>query len=187
MRLSEAIRIGDQLRPACGELGERFIVIEGRGLCSDAWGAACEAVQPAVATFNWNPLDVYKFERSMDALRAVQQQYFREYFTFPAQCPGARRMIQGVGGRIFTQNRQPHLKTYDDYAKLIPVGGITTECAKVEHLAGMVDHLFYAHRWERRDIADVVEWYENTRSQAAITTHFAHHRISRIAQPTGGS
>lgn len=187
MKASEALRIGHSLRPACGELGERFINIEGRGLCSDAWGAICEAVQPAVAGFNWNPLDVFKFERSMDALRAVQQHYFKEYFEMPAACPGAKRSIAGVGGRVAVINRQPHLKTYDDYAKMIPVAGITTECHKVQHLAGMIDHLFYAHRWTRPEIADIIEWYEQTRSQAALTTHFTHHRISQIAQPTGGS
>lgn len=173
MKLSEAIREGSKLRPVAYQ--ERFCNVENRGLCSDAWGAACEAVQPAVAKFNWNPLNVYAFERSMDAFRAVQQHYFAEYFTMPANCPGARRTIANVGGRVFVQDRKPVLKTYDEYTKLKTIPGITTECDKVQQLAGMVDHLFYAHRWTREQVADVVEWYERTRSQAAITTNFVHY------------
>lgn len=176
MRLSEAIREGSKLRPVAYQ--ERFCNVEQRGLCSDAWGAACEVVQPAVVHFNWNPLNVYAFERSMDALRAIQQQYFKPYFSMPAQCPGARRSIGQVGGRVFVQDRKAVLKTYDDYAKVKSVPGITSECDKVQQLAGMIDHLFYAHRWTREQIADVVEWYENTRSQSSITTNFVHYEAN---------
>lgn len=176
MKLSEALRIGDKLRPAAYQ--ERFCDVEGEGggRRSDAWGAICEAVQPAVANFNWNPRDRYKFERSMDAFRAIQLQYFARYFQMPVRCPGARQLITKVGGRLIQRfGKEPELKTYDDHARIQNQGAITTECDKVEHLAGMVDHLFYAHRWQRTDIADVVEWYENTHSQAAINRTFTHY------------
>lgn len=176
MKASEALRIGDRLRPAAYQ--ERFCYVEGEGggLRSDAWGAICEAVQPAVANFNWNPNDRYKFERSMDAFRAIQLQYFARYFQMPARCPGARQLITKVGGRLIKRfGREPELKTYDNRAIVENQGGITTECDKVEHLAGMIDHLFYAHRWQRSDIADVVEWYENTHSQAVINRSFTHY------------
>ena len=174
MRASEALRIGDKLHPVAYQ--ERFCHVEGRGLCSDAWGAICEAVQPAVANFNWNPVDTYKFSRSMDAFRAIQLQYFASYFQMPARCPGARQLITKVGGRLIHRfGKEPELKTYDDYAKVSQLGGITSECDKVEHLAGMIDHLFYKHRWLRADIADVLEWYENTHQQAAINRSFTHY------------
>lgn len=174
MNASEALRIGDKLRPAAYQ--ERFCNVEGRGLCSDAWGAICEAVQPAVASFNWNPRDRYKFERSMDAFRGIQLHYFARYFQMPVRCPGARQLITKVGGRLVKRfGKEAELKTYDDRARIANHGGITSECDKVEHLAGMIDHLFYAHRWLRSDIADVVEWYENTQSQAAINRSFTHY------------
>lgn len=178
MKASEALRIGDKLRPAAYQ--ERFCYVEGEGggLRSDAWGAICEAVQPAVANFNWNPNDQYKFARSMDALRAVQLQYFAAYFQMPCRCPGARQLITKVGGRLIKRfGMEPELKTYDDRARVENHGGITTECDKVEHLAGMIDHLFYKHRWQRPAIADVVEWYENTYSQAAINRSFNHYQL----------
>lgn len=174
MKASEALRIGDRLHPVAYQ--ERFCHVEGRGLCSDAWGAICEAVQPGVANFNWNPKDAYKFNRSMDAFRAVQLQYFASYFQMPARCPGSRQLITKVGGRLIKRFGKPdELKTYDDYAKVSQLGGITSECDKVEHLAGMIDHLFYKHRWQRADIADVLEWYENTHQQAVINRSFTHY------------
>jgi hypothetical protein len=174
MRASEALRIGDTLRPVAYQ--ERFCHVEGRGLCSDAWGAIIEAVMPKVAEFNWNRNDRYKFERAMDAFRAIQLQYFASYFQMPVKCPGARRLITEVGGRYVKRfGKEPELKTYDTYARLGTYSGITSECEKVEHLAGMIDHLFYKHRWQRADIADAVQWYEDTRSQLAITRNFTHY------------
>lgn len=179
MKLSEAIREGSKLRPVSYQ--ERFCITENdEVLHSDAWGAACEAVQPAVARFNWNRLDVFKFERSMDALRAVQEHYFADYFQMPAQCPGAKRAIQNVGGRVFVQDRKAVLKTYDDYAKIRSIPGITTECELVSQLAGLVDHLFYKHRMSREDIAQCVEEYENAREagirqQIAVNRNFNHY------------
>lgn len=179
MKLSTAIIEGSKLRPVT--VHDRFVNVEGKGLCSDVWGAACEAVQPAVASFNWNRLDVFKFERSMDALRAVQEHYFKAYFKMPAICPGAKRAVQKTGGRLIARfGKEPELKTYDGYAKLMAVPGITTECGMVNQLAGLVDHLFYRHRMSREDVAKCVEEYENAREagisqQIAVNRNFNHY------------
>jgi hypothetical protein len=181
MKLSEAIREGCKLRPRVGALGERFSRVEGRGLCSDLWGAACEVVQPAVANFNWNPLDVYKFERSMDALRAIQLQYFARYFQMPARCPGSHQTFTKVRGRFVKRfGKESELKTDDLHARLESIGGITTECDKVEHLAGMVDHLYYKHRMSPEGVIKCVEEYEDAREhgvhqQIIINRNFTHY------------
>ncbi len=173
MKLSQAIREGSQLHPESHQ--ERFCHVENRGLCSDAWGAACEAVQPAVARFNWTTKDVYKFESAMAALRAIQQQYFAQYWEMPARCPGSEQGFIEGRGRIV--NRKGEIKID---AKAGNLGGITSECDKVQHIAGMVDHLFYTHGWNREQIAAVVEWYEETRSQTAFIRSFEHYQVGGI-------
>lgn len=182
MKLSEAIREGAKLRPRVGVLGERFSYVEGRGLCSDVWGAAVEAVMPTVAQFHWNKSNMDAFNRSMDAFRAIQLQYFAPYFQMPLRCPGARQNFTKVGGRYLTRyGRPPELKTYDDYEKLFSYC-ITTECAKVEQLAGMVDHLYHKHRMSAEKIADCVEEYENACAQSArqiaVNQNFTHHQAN---------
>lgn len=161
--LSEAMRHGITLRQASHQ--ERFCQVEGRGLCSDAWGAACEAVQPAVANLNWDTKQPYKFERSMDVLRAVQDNYFGPYFQMPAICPGSQQRFVRVGGHLI--NRQGEVRI--DSEQVVDLGGVTSECDKVEHLAGMVDHLYYAHGWSREKVLEVVEWYENKRASGVLT------------------
>lgn len=186
MKLSEAIKEGIKLRPRIGPLGERFSHVEGRGLCSDIWGAAVEAVMPTVAEFNWNRLNVFPFARAMDAFREVQKFYFGEYFDprrMPACCPGAKTVVKKVGGRVIKRFGKPdQLKTYDDYAKFTNLGGVTSECAKVQHLAGLVDHMYHKHRVSAEDIADFVETYERARSgaqqQAAINRNFNHYQLT---------
>jgi hypothetical protein len=180
MKLSEAIREGSKLRPRVGVLGERFSHVEGRGLCSDIWGAAVEAVQPAVANFNWNKSNTDAFQRSMDAFRAIQLQYFAPYFQMPLHCPGLRQNVMKVGGRLINRfGKEPELKTYDSYARIENFGGITSECPKVEHLAGMVDHLYHKHRVLAEKIANCVEEYENACEQGArqiaINRNFTHY------------
>lgn len=181
MRLSEAIKHGSTLRPRVGALGERFSYVEGRGLCSDIWGAAVEAVKPYVADFNWNTFDTFKFERTNDAFRAIQLDVFGAYFSMPARCPGARQVITKVGGRYIKRfGKDSILKTYDDYAKVQYLGGITSECDKVEHLAGLVDHMYHKHRMSSEEIANFVEAYEDARErgikpQIAINLNFTHY------------
>lgn len=183
MKLSEAIREGIKLRPRVGVLGERFSYVHGRGLCSDIWGAACEAVQPAVARFNWDKSNADSFRRSVDAFRAIQLQYFAPYFQMTLRCPGSRQSIAQVGGRLINRfGREPELKTYDEYMKIQQLGGITSECAKVEHLAGMVDHLYHKHRLSAEHIANCVEEYENACAQGAkqiaINRNFNHYQLN---------
>lgn len=161
--LSEALRHGITLRQASHQ--DRFCHVEGRGLCSDAWGAACEAAQPAVANFNWATKDRVKFEAAMDALRAIQHNYFQPYFQMPAVCPGSQQRFIRAGGHLI--NRQGEMKL--DSEQVVNLGGVTSECDKVEHLAGMVDHLYYAHGWSRERVLEVVEWYENRRAAGFLT------------------
>src|SRR5689334_2848321 len=106
MRLGEAIRHGATLRPESHQ--ERFCMVENRGLCSDAWGAAIEAVYPTIAWFNWSEKDRYDFERSMEALRLIQQRYFKAYWQMPAQCPGSELRFIEAGGRVI--NRRGEMK-----------------------------------------------------------------------------
>lgn len=184
MKLSEAIREGCKLRPRVGALGERFSHVEGRGLCSDIWGAAVEAVMPTVAEFNWNPLNVFAFARAMDAFREIQKFYFVEYFNpskMPARCPGANQKLIHVGGRVIKRFGKPdQLKTYDSYAKFSNLGGVTSECAKVQHLAGLVDHMYHKHRIPAEDIAGFVESYEQAQAgaqQAVVNRNFNHYQL----------
>jgi 4-hydroxyphenylpyruvate dioxygenase-like putative hemolysin len=179
MKLSEAIKHGATLRGESHQ--DRFVHVEGEGggLRSDAWGAACEAVQPAVARFNWNHRDLHKFERSMDALRGVQQHYFARYWQMPAICPGSQQRFIAMGGRIVgKRDEQPLISVYEKGQTAGSLGGVTSECELVEHMAGMVDHLFYAHGWSREQVAAAVEWYEQTRTNAALVRNFEHYAVN---------
>ena len=178
MKLSEALRHGITLRQESHQ--ERFCNVEGRGLCSDAWGAAVEAVMPTVATFNWTLKDPVKFERAMEAFRAVQAHYFRHYQHMPARCPGATQRWVEAGGHIVsgTFRDKPEIKV--DSERVTDIGGVTSECDKVQHMYGMVDHLFYAHGWSREQVLEVVTWYERTASNAALFVNFKHYQISGV-------
>ena len=173
MRLSDAIRHGSTLRPESHQ--ERFIEVENRGLCSDAWGAACEAVVPRVARLNWNARDRFKFEAAMETLRSVQQAYFAPYFSMRAECPGSVQKFVKAGGRVI--NRRGDIKTEGERA--YNAGGVTSECDKVRQLAGLIDHMFYAHGWSREECAEAVRWYEDKRAGAAlIRSNFHHYQVN---------
>ena len=172
MKLSEALRHGITLRPESHR--ERFVNVEGLGLCSDAWGAAVEAVMPTVSQFNWTLKDPIKFERAMEAFRAVQRHYFKAYEQMPARCPGASQKWVEAGGRVIDTKGNYKIEG----ERMVDVGGVTSECDKVSHMYGMVDHLFYAHGWSRPQVLEVVEWYEKTASNAALFVNFKHYQIS---------
>jgi hypothetical protein len=176
MKLSEALRYGITLRPESHR--ERFVNVEGLGLCSDAWGAAVEAVMPTVAQFNWTLKDPIKFERAMEAFRAVQMHYFRHYRQMPAKCPGAKQHLVQSKAHIVSGSFRDEPEMKVDEQKVTNLGGVTSECDRVEHMYGMVDHLFYAHGWSREKVAEVVEWYEKTASNAALFVNFKHYQIS---------
>ena len=177
MKLSEAIKIGIQLRPESHQ--ERFINVENRGLCSDVWGAAIEAVYPAIAKRNWDPRNIWSFESSMKVLRELQNKYFGEYFKLPARCPARALRYVEQGGRVINSKGEfvPEGKERETV-----LAGITTECDKVEQLAGLIDHMFYAHNWSREECAQAVEWYEQTRTSAMLTQNFAHHQNDQLRQ-----
>jgi hypothetical protein len=182
MRLSEAILEGSKLRPEAPHngAGDRFVRVANTGeLRSDAWGAACETVQPAVANFNWNHNQPFKYAAAKDALCAIQDHYFEHYWQLPAQCPGSQQRFTKVGGRLLKKDDPDSLKTYDDYAVTENAGGITSECDKVQHLAGMVDHLFYMHGWSREKVAAAVASYEDIRTAAAIAVNFSHTSVAQ--------
>ena len=169
MKLSEAIREGSKLRPESRR--ERFSRAGNTGvLGSDVWGAACEAVDRNVARRSWNHLDKFGFEADATYLYDVQMKHFAAYFQMPAQCPGAvipytkegRRPINRKGETALNWKRDSHV-------------AITTECELVQHLAGFIDHAFYAHGWSREQCAQAVEWYEQKRFQSEIVNNFQHY------------
>ena len=169
MRLSEAIRHGRTLRPVTYQ--ERFCWINDI-LHSDPWGGACEVVQPAVARFNWR--DRSRLRSSLDALNAVQHHYFDNYWQMPAQCPGSQQRFIAMGGRVISSRGDGIIKTYEEGQTTGNLGAVTSDCDRVTQMAGMVDHLFYAHGWEWEKIAAAVEWYEETRTAGFIMRNFSH-------------
>jgi hypothetical protein len=173
MKLSEAIRYGSTLRPETHQ--ERFCRIENRDvLGSDVWGAACEAVDPKVAKLNWNFRDRFALSLSLEKLNAIQHRYFDNYFHMPASCPGAtQRLMKGRGKFLDKEGHlliQPGAKEFD-------LGGITSECDKVQQLAGFIDHAFYKHGWSREECAQAVEWYENHQA-SRIAVNFNHFLVN---------
>jgi hypothetical protein len=170
MRLSEAISISIQQWPATWQ--ERFCWINER-LHADVWGGACWAVQPAVARFNWH--DRSRLQSSLDALNAVQHHYFDDYWQMPAQCPGSQQRFIAAGGRIISNRGDGQLKVYEEGQTVGNLGAVTSECDRVTQMAGMVDHLFYAHNWTREQVLEAVKWYEETRTVSFIAQHFTHY------------
>lgn len=175
MKLSEAIKFGSTLRPESHQ--ERFCNVENRGLCSDAWGAACEAVQPAVASFNWNLRDKGKLQKSLDALNAIQHHYFDEYWHMPARCPFAYRELVERNERIINTTGL----TQAERETQRRLSGVTSECPLVSTVAGLVDHAFYVHGNSREQIAEFVEIYENMRS-ASIFLSMEHYQNESLRQ-----
>lgn len=172
MKLSEAIINGSKLRPESHQ--ERFCNVENLGLCSDVWGAAVEAVWPNAAKLNWNQKDRFKFESARVTFVAIQKRYFGEYFNLPAQCPVAIQRFQKAGGRVI--NRRGDFKI--EGVKDVELGGVTSECDKVEHLAGFIDHAFYKHGWTREQCAEAARWYEEKRFAAGIAHNFQHYQVN---------
>lgn len=170
MNLSEAIKIGSAIRPPSYQ--ERFCNVEGRGLTSDVWGAACEAVHPRVAKLNWNLNDKQALNSALRYLNEIQHKYFEAYFRMPATCPFASRSMFRGAGRII--NRKGDLKV-DDGGKTVRLAGITDECRKVQTLAGFVDHAFYKHHNTREEISEMVALYEEARDQRVLVTSVEHY------------
>ncbi len=179
MKLSEAILAGSAIRPESHQ--ERFCQVENRGLCSDVWGAACEAVHPQVAKLNWNLNDKQALNSALRYLNEIQHRYFEESFNSPAVCPMASRSVLRGRGRILNRKGEYAI---DDGAKLQSMPGVTDECQKVETLAGFVDHAFYKHRNSREEIAEMVQAYEETRDRRVLLA-VEHHKSVGLVQRTG--
>lgn len=180
MKLSEAIRIGSAIRPPSHQ--ERFCHVEGRGLCSDVWGAACEAIDPHVANLNWNPNNKTAFDAAMAYLNDLQHRHFGQYFKMPARCPLARRSMFRGAGRII--NRKGEYKI-DDGGKVLQLAGVTSECEKVGTIAGYTDHAYYKHGNSREEVAEIIAEYEEARDKRVLLAieHYQNDRIRRhIAQ-----
>lgn len=179
MKLSKAIKIGSALRPESHQ--ERFCHVENRGLCSDVWGAACEAVDHQVAKLNWNLSDKQQLNSALRYLNEVQHRYFEDAFHAPATCPMAHRSMFRGAGRIV--NSKGEYKV-DDGGKTVQLAGVTNECAKVRTLAGYVDHAFYKHGNSREEIAEIVAEYEESRDRRVLlaTEHYQNDQVRhRIA------
>lgn len=177
MKLSEAIKHGSTIRPESHQ--ERFINVEGRGLCSDAWGAAVEAVWPHVAKLNWNIKDRFALARDLRYLNEIQHKYFERYFHMPARCPFAERRY--TERRVRVVNRKGETKIEGEREGKL--GGVTSECALVSTLAGFVDHAFYVHANSRDEIAAMVECYENAKEGADLTRFdFNHYQSETLRQ-----
>ena len=176
MNLSEAILTGSALRPESHQ--ERFCNVEGRGLCSDVWGAACEAVHPRVAKLNWNLNDRQALNSALRYLNEIQHKYFESYFQMPARCPMAHRSMLRGHGRI-VNNKGEYV--VEDGSKVQAIAGVTDECAKVKSLAGFVDHAFYKHGNSREEIAELVREYEETRDRRVLlaTEHYQNDQLRR--------
>jgi hypothetical protein len=178
MKLSEAIRIGRAFRPESHQ-GDPFVrVANADDLFSDVWGAATEAVHSLVAKRPWT-----EATRGADIeyFREVQRKYFGKYFQMPAICPGARpRTCVEEGRRIV--NRRGECKTEGERA--LDIGPITSECRGVVHLAGFVEHVFYAHNWSSEQVAQAVEWYES-QQPILIAQTFEHYQSESLRQTIG--
>lgn len=176
MKLSEAIRTGSAIRPESHQ--ERFCHVEGRGLTSDVWGAACEAVHPQVARLNWSLNDKQALNSALRYLNEIQHRYFEEYFQMPARCPMAHRSMFRGAGRVINAKGE---YTVDDGGKVLHLAGVTDECAKVKTLAGYVDHAFYKHGNSREEIAEIVQEYEESRDRRVLLA-VEHHQSDQIRQ-----
>lgn len=179
MKLSEALKFGIALRGEHHQNGlfdGRFVRTAQGELLSDAWGAAIEAIMPTVKDFNWDAKDPVKRELAMEAFRAIQVHYFKMYQQMAARCPGATQKWVEAGGRVIDNKGNYKIEG----ERVTDLGGVTSECDLVEHMYGMVDHLYYAHGWSRQQVADIVDWYERTRSNAALFVNFKHYQISGV-------
>lgn len=177
MKLSEAIRTGRTFRPESHQ--ERFARITNtEELRSDPWGAACEAVHSLVAKRTWS---AESFDADMAYLNDIQHKFFGDYFKMPAICPGAYpRAYSETGVKI--KDRHGNCERQGRQSKAL--GPVTDECLKVVQLAGLVDHLFYAHNWTSEQVADAVEWYEN-RSAMLIVQNFDHYQDETLRRSIG--
>lgn len=147
------------------------------------WGAGVEAVWPKAAKLNWPHTSVFlmnadekrKYEDTMNSFRTAQNHYFGQYFKTPAVCPGANRTILRGRGRHTDGHGTIAVSAG---ARNQRIAGVTSECELVEHLAGLVDHLYYSHGMSRLEIADIVKTIEETRTMIQMFKGFDHFQVN---------
>lgn len=177
MQLSEAIRIGSQLRGESHD-GPFVRIANTEELRSDAWGAACEAVHSPIAKRRWDRSDKLSYSSDIEALREIQQKYFAWTFNATAYCPGARARGFTEAGVKFLDRHGLYQRKGEEQKSF---GAITSDCSRVINLAEFIEHAFYAHNWTREECAQAAEWYEQ-RSSILIVQNFDHFRAPIIEQ-----
>lgn len=181
MQLSEAIRIGSQLRGE-SHSGPFTRIANTDELRSDVWGAACEAVHSLVAKRNWNHANPLEYDSDIEYLRGIQQQYFAHYFKMPATCPGARPRIYSEGGGRLTGRTIGGLADVAiEGERQQALGAITSDCARVINVAEFIEHAFYVHNWSREQCAEAVQFIEQG-SIIQLVQSFDHYHDLSSAQ-----
>lgn len=176
MRLSEAIRIGRQLRPETHQ-GEMFVRLANLDeLGSDVWGAACEAVHSPVSKRSWTEATLNS-DRNYAA--EILQKYFGHYWKMPANCPGAKRLGLIHSRGRFVDSGQAEF-VVEPGSEVEVFGGLTTACEHVLSLGQFIGHAFYVHNWSSEQCAENVEWYENV--SVPIIAPFEHYQNESLRQ-----
>lgn len=174
MKLSEAIRTGRTFRPESHQ-GDPFVRIANLDdLASDVWGAAVEAVHSLIAKRNWT---AETRDADMAYFCDIQMRYFAEYFRMAAVCPGVSAGSYAEAGGRMTGDKRGSYVIEGEHLKSI--GAVTSECRTVAHLAGFVEHAFYAHNWTSDQVADAVQWYEEQQS-ILIAQNFEHYQSEEL-------
>jgi hypothetical protein len=180
MQLSQAIRVGRELRPESHQEGHPFVHVVNPAtidLYSDVWGAAVEAVHSPIAKRSWTEAS---YQADMAAFVELQRQHFGNYFRTPANCPGEK--ARGV----FAQ----HAKKPDQQGRYVVaregwemVHPVTSDCHLILNLAEFVEHAFYIHNWTSEDCAQAVEYYEQGR-QVLVARSFDHYQHESVRRRT---
>ncbi len=182
MLLSEAITYGSTLRKESHD-GPFVRIANTEELRGDVWGAACEAVHSLVAKRNWNKADADSYARDIEYLRQIQQQYFADYCTKPATCPGAKpRTYAEAGGRFTGRVAQGLNEVAIEGERQRSIAGITTACPAVTNLAELIEHMFYVHNWAREECGQAVHWYEEVGGMSEVERNFEHYQSVQLRQ-----
>lgn len=185
MKLSEAITLGSALRGESHD-GPFVRIANTEELCSDVWGAACEAVHSPIAKRRWdksNPLARLTYDSDIEALREIIQKYFGNYYKMPATCPGAkpRSYVEGDGrftGRVVGGLNEVAIEGERHRS----IGAITTACPAITNLAELIEHMFYVHNWSREECAQAVHWYEEVGGMSEVERNFEHYQDASVRQ-----
>lgn len=181
MRLSEAIRIGAQLRGE-SHSGPFARIANTEELRSDVSGAACEAVHSIIAKRNWNKDNQLSYGSDVEYMRQIHRQHFARYYMIPVSCPGAStRSVVQAGGR-FTGRVVGGLNDFAverEVSKELPA--ITSACPAITNFAEFLEHAYYVHNWSREQCAQAAEFTEQGDLRSLVQT-FEHYSDLSVAQ-----